>query len=132
MEEAQGRLGLSKAQIVSIIDDNVSVRAGIQALVNSLGLVSTAFASAEDFLGSLRLEDTACLITDVQIPGISGLELQSRLAAEGRSIPVIFITAFPEQSGRERALAAGALAYLEKPFDGDTMTSLLREALARS
>jgi FixJ family two-component response regulator len=65
----------------------------------------------------------------VQMPGMNGLELQSRLIAEGRRIPIIFITAFPDQSGRERALAAGALAYLEKPFAGETMTGLLRKAM---
>ena len=120
---------MSKTKIVSIIDDDASVRAGMEALVSSIGFTACVFDSAEKFLRSSRIEDTSCLITDVQMPGMNGLELQNQLVAQGRRMPIIFITAFPEQSGRERALAAGALAYLEKPFAGDTMSSLLREAL---
>jgi FixJ family two-component response regulator len=120
---------LSKTKIVSIIDDDASVRAGMEALVSSIGFTACVFDSAENFLHSSRIEDTSCLITDVQMPGMNGLELQSRLVTQGRRIPIIFITAYPEQSGRERALAAGALAYLEKPFAGETMTSLLRKAM---
>jgi FixJ family two-component response regulator len=116
--------------MVAIIDDDASVRAGTESLVMSLGFVACVFESAEQFLGSSRLEDTSCLITDVQMPGMSGLELQSRLISQGRHVPIIFITGFPEQSARERALGAGALAYLEKPFDGGAMTSLLRRVLA--
>jgi FixJ family two-component response regulator len=122
--------GLSKTKIVSIIDDDASVRAGMEGFVRSLGFDAFVFESAEAFLTSLRIEDTSCLITDVQMPGMSGLELQRQLVTQGRRIPIIIITAFPEQSTRERALAAGAFAYLEKPFDGDTMGNLLRKALA--
>jgi FixJ family two-component response regulator len=120
---------LSKTKIVSIIDDDASVRAGMEALVSSIGFTACVFDSAEEFLRSSRIEDTSCLITDVQMPGMNGLELQRRLITQGRRIPIIFITAFSEQSGRERALAGGALAYLEKPFAGETMTSLLRKAM---
>jgi FixJ family two-component response regulator len=120
---------LSKTKIVSIVDDDASVRAGMEALVNSIGFTACVFDAAEKFLRSSEIEDTSCLVTDVQMPGMNGLELQSRLIAEGRRIPIIFITAFPDQSGRERALAAGALAYLEKPFAGETMTGLLRKAM---
>jgi FixJ family two-component response regulator len=125
-----GILRVSKVGIVSIIDDDASVRDAMEGLVRSLGFIACAFESAEDFLRSPRAEDTACLITDVQMPGMNGLELQSHLLAQGRRLPIIFITAFPEQSIRRRAQAAGAVAFLEKPFDGGTMVSLLHEALA--
>jgi FixJ family two-component response regulator len=121
---------LSKVQIVSIIDDDESVRAGLGGLVRSLGFAPYAFESAEEFLRSLQIGETSCVITDVHMPGMSGLDLQNRLVIQGRSIPIILITAFPEQSVRERAMAAGAVAYLEKPFDGEAMASLLRRALA--
>jgi FixJ family two-component response regulator len=120
---------LSKTKIVAIIDDDASVRAGMEALVSSIGFTACVFDSAEEFLRSSRIEDASCLITDVQMPGMNGLELQSKLVTQGRRMPIIFITAFPEQRGRERALAAGALAYLEKPFAGEIMTSLLRKAV---
>jgi FixJ family two-component response regulator len=121
---------VSKAQIVSIIDDDASVRAAVEGLVRSAGFVAFTFESAEGFLRSPRAEDSACLITDVQMPGMSGLDLQNRLIAQGSRIPIIFITAFPEQDIRNRAQAAGAIAFLEKPFDGGTMINLVRKALA--
>ena len=96
----------------------------------SIGFVARVFDSAEAFLRSPRLEGTSCLITDVQMPGMSGLELQSQLISRGLHVPIIMITGFPEQGARERALAAGAVAYLEKPFDGGAMSSLLRGVLA--
>ena len=107
---------MSKAQIVSIIDDDASVRAAMESLVRSLGFVAFVFKSAEDFLRSPRVDDSACLITDVQMPGMSGLDLQDRLIAQGNRVPIILITAFPEQTIRNRAQARGALAFLEKPF----------------
>ena len=116
-------------ELISIVDDDESVRAGMEALVSSIGFIACVFNSAEEFLRSSRIDDTSCVITDVQMPGMNGLELQSELVAQGRRVPIIFITAFPEQSGRRRALAAGALAYLEKPFAGEIMTSLLRKAV---
>ena len=121
---------VSKAQIVSIVDDDASVRVAMESLVRSLGFVAFAFESAEDFLRSPRVDDSACLITDVQMPGMSGLDLQDRLIAQGSRIPIIFITAFPEQTIRSRAEAGGALGCLEKPFGGKAMIELLRKALA--
>jgi CheY-like chemotaxis protein len=127
--ERSGIFALSKVQVVSIIDDDASVRAGIESLVMSIGFVACVFESAEAFLRSSQLGETSCLITDVQMPGMSGLDLQSQLISRGLNLPIIFITGFPEQSARKRALDAGALAYLEKPFDGGAMTSLLRQVL---
>jgi FixJ family two-component response regulator len=91
--------------------------------------VACTFESAEEFLRSPAADDTSCLVADVQMPGMNGLELQSHLLAQGRRLPIIFITAFPEQNARKRAQAAGALAFLDKPFDGGTMADLLSEAL---
>jgi FixJ family two-component response regulator len=126
----RGIARVSKAQIVSIVDDGASVRAAMASLVRSLGFVAFVFESAEDFLRSPRVDDSACLITDVQMPGMSGLDLQDRLIAQGNRIPIIFITAFSEQTIRNRAQARGALAFLEKPFSGRTMIGLLRQTLA--
>jgi FixJ family two-component response regulator len=122
--------GVARIRIVSIIDDDASVRVAMAGLVRSLGFVACAFESAEDFLRSPQGDDTACLITDVQMPGMNGLELQSHLLRQGRRLPIIFITAFPEPNLRARAEAAGALAFLEKPFDGGTIVGLLQGALA--
>jgi FixJ family two-component response regulator len=127
--EPLGIFALSKVQVVSIIDDDASVRAGIESLVMSIGFAARVFESAEAFLHSSQVEGTSCLITDVQMPGMSGLELQSQLISQGVHLPIILITGFPEQSARERALGAGALAYLEKPFDGGAVAKLLREVL---
>jgi FixJ family two-component response regulator len=102
----------------------------MESLVRSLGFVAFSFESADDFLRSPRVDDSACLITDVQMPGMNGLELQDRLIAKGSRIPIIFMTAFPEQTIRSRAQAGGALACLEKPFRCGTMIELLRQALA--
>jgi FixJ family two-component response regulator len=93
------------------------------------GFVVRAFGSAEEFLQSPDVGDTECLITDVRMPGMSGIELQDHLIAQGHQIPVIFITAFPEEPSRIKALAAGAIAFLNKPFDGATLIRCLHEAL---
>ena len=90
-------LSLPKVPVISIVDDDESVRQATSALVRSLGYAVATFASAEDFLESDRLDDTACLITDVQMPGLSGVELQSRLIADGRHMPIIGVTAYPEE-----------------------------------
>jgi FixJ family two-component response regulator len=121
---------VSTSQSVSIVDDDASVRAAMQSLLRSLGFVAFVFESAEDFLRSPRVDDSSCLITDVQMPGMSGLDRQDRLIAQGIHIPTIFITAFPEQNIRSRAQASGALGFLEKPFAGRTMIELVRQALA--
>jgi FixJ family two-component response regulator len=117
--------------VISIIDDDASVRAAANRLVRSLGYIAHPFASAREFLESSQVDDTSCLIADVQMPGMSGLELQSLLRAQGRVLPIIFITAFPEDSVRKRALDAGAICFLTKPFDGPTLVKYLDEALER-
>lgn len=122
----QGKIALSKLPLVAIIDDDESVRATTDSLVRSLGYVVSTFASAEEFLGSNRLDAFSCVIADVQMPGISGVELQNHLRAQGNRVPFIFFTAFPDEKIRAQALAAGAICYLTKPFDGNTLVECLR------
>lgn len=120
---------MPKTRIVSIIDDDASVREAIEDLVSSLGMVACAFESAEDFLSSPKLGTTSCLITDEQMPGMKGHELQRHLRANGHGMPIIFVTAFPEKCGYERGESAGVIALLEKPFDGGTLVNCLRDAM---
>jgi FixJ family two-component response regulator len=118
-----------EARTISIVDDDESVRCSIEDLVSSLGFVAHVFESAEKFLNSPDHGKTACLITDLQMPGMSGQDLQRRLLAEGRRIPIIFITAFPENRVRESVMAKGALAFLEKPFDCGRLVTLIQRAM---
>jgi len=116
--------------MVSIVDDDESVRAATQCLVRSLGYAVRTFASAEEFLRSPYVSETACVIADVQMRKMSGLDLQSRLRADGYDTPIIFITAFPEEKVRARALEGGAVCFLSKPFDGQVLIDCLTTALA--
>lgn len=115
---------------ITIIDDDDEVRVATENLVQSHGLNAHTFASAEDFLNSPLVDQTACLITDVQMPGMSGVELQSALIERGCSVPMIFITAFPEERLRRQVEAAGALGFLSKPFDAAILMSCIDRALA--
>jgi FixJ family two-component response regulator len=114
--------------MISIVDDDKSVRESANSLIRSLGYATATFASGEEFLESGLLSDTECLITDVQMPGMSGVELQSRLIANGNRTPVIFVTADPDEGTRERALSAGALGFLRKPFSVDSLIACLDRA----
>jgi FixJ family two-component response regulator len=118
--------------MISIVDDDESVREATKGLVRSLGYTAATFASAEDFLQSNQVNDTWCLITDVQMPGLSGVELQSQLIAQGNSTPMIFVTAFPEERTRARALKAGAIGFLTKPFNEERLIEYIHAALAGS
>jgi FixJ family two-component response regulator len=120
---------LSKLTLVAIVDDDKSVRATTDSLVRSLGYVVHTFASAEEFLRSNRLDEFACVIADVQMPGMSGVQLQDHMRAQGYRVPFIFFTAFPDDKIRAQALAAGAICYLTKPFDGDSLIRFLQAAL---
>jgi len=115
---------------ISIIDDDEFVRSSVRSLVRSLGLGACTFASAEEFLKSQRVDDTFCVITDLQMPGLSGIELQRLLLAQGRRIPIIFVTAFPEDRIRAQAMDSGALGFLSKPFECQALVNLLDKALA--
>jgi FixJ family two-component response regulator len=114
---------------VCIIDDDESVRTATTCLLRSLGHAVRTFASAEEFLHSPYVDGAVCLIVDVNMPRINGLELQSRLREKGLRTPIIFITAYPEERMRARALDEGAICYLGKPFDGETLIKCLDLAL---
>jgi len=117
-------------RLIAIIDDDASVRSAIQSLVRSLGYATRIYPSAELFLLSGDLPRVACIVTDIQMPsGMSGLDLQTRLRASGITVPVVFITAFPEPHVRSRAEAEGALGFLAKPFDGGALIRLLAAAV---
>lgn len=116
--------------VVSIVDDDDAVRTATQTFVRSLGYKTAAFASAEDFLEAPERETADCLIADIQMPGMSGLDLQRALAERRPGLPIIFITAFPEERIRQQAMAAGAAGMLAKPYDGDTLIECIEKALA--
>ena len=119
----------TEAQLVAIVDDDEDVRNAVHAVLKSAGLSPRSFASAEDFLGSSKRSETACLISDIEMPGMNGLELQARLAEDGGRIPIIFITAYGNTRTRTRAMKAGALDFLEKPFDDEILLERVRTAL---
>jgi FixJ family two-component response regulator len=123
---------MRSAPLISIIDDDESMRESTKGLVRALGYQAATFASAEEFLQSDSMGNTSCLITDVQMPGLSGIDLQRGLIARGIQMPTIFITAFPEEGTRLRALTAGAVGYLGKPFSEESLVSCLDKALGRS
>jgi FixJ family two-component response regulator len=120
---------LQQAPVISIVDDDEGVREATKSLVRSLGYSALTFCSAEEFLGSAHVTSTACLIADVQMPGLSGIELQERLIADGRRIPVIFVTAFSEEKLQGHVLKSGAIGYLRKPFDEDRLIEFIDAAL---
>jgi molybdopterin-binding protein len=124
--------GSSKAPLISIVDDDALARDGIRELVESLGYKTSTFESAEHFLGSSMLAQTACLITDLQMPGLNGLELQEELRSQGYCTAVILITAYPNENHRKRALNGGAVGFLSKPFDERSLIKCLTAAIKSS
>jgi FixJ family two-component response regulator len=120
---------MSNAPLIAIVDDDVMVCEATNDLVEAFGFNARTFTSADQLLNSGCLPGTSCLIADVQMPGTDGLQLHRKLIASGHRIPVIFISAFPDQRVRERALSAGALCYLSKPFDSESLRSCIRSAL---
>jgi len=119
----------SNPQIV-IVDDDESIREAATNLFRSMGLLAVAFASAEDYLASDVVEHTSCLVLDVQMPGMSGLALQQRLAEDGRHIPIVFVTAYSGDVVRNTAMESGAISFLTKPFKEEDLLDGLRSALA--
>lgn len=115
--------------MISIIDDDASVRAAVGNLLQSLGYIAQAFELAEEFLRSDYLDRTACVIADVHMPVMSGVELLALLRDQDRRVPFIFITAFPDERIRARAFSAGALGFLTKPFDQNHLIECLEQAL---
>ena len=119
-----------KGKLVAIVDDDESVRTALQGLMKSVGLPALAFASAEEFLTSGQQRQTVCLITDIRMPGMSGLDLMTRLNSEHFRIPTIFITAHGDTNMRMQALRAGAVEFLAKPFSDDLLLEHVKAALA--
>jgi FixJ family two-component response regulator len=122
---------LAQAPEISIIDDDDSVRISTSLLVRSLGFITHTFASAKDFLDSPHLTGAGCLIVDVQMPAMTGIELQDLLRAQGHRVPIIFISAFPDKSIKTQALEGGALCFLSKPFQPATLIECINLALSR-
>ena len=120
---------MSEVPVISVIDDDPSVRVATDNLLRSLGYKVETFASAEEFLQSAGSSDASCVIADVRMPAMGGVELQARLLTRGNRVPFIFITAFPEETIRARALMAGAVCFLTKPFDRLTLIKCLDAAL---
>ena len=120
---------MANSPLISVVDDDDSVRESLGGLIRSVGFAVKVFASAEEFLNSDHLRNTDCLILDVRMPGMNGLELQRQLAASDRKIPVIFITAHGDEEVRSRALNGGAVDYLLKPFSEEALLNAIDAAL---
>ena len=123
---------MSTLSSISVIDDDASVRAGTDNLLSSHGYNVRTFASAEDFLQSAQPDGSSCVVADVQMPGMSGLDLLEHLRTLGNHVPFIFITAFPDESVRDRALKGGAVCFLAKPFAGPVLIGCIEAALNRN
>jgi FixJ family two-component response regulator len=113
---------------ISIVDDDASIRQALKSLMRSVRFGVDAFGSAEEFLASERVNDTACLILDVYLPGMNGFELQNHMKTEGRDIPIIFITAHSDEGSRQRALKGGAADFLSKPVRREALLKAIRSA----
>jgi FixJ family two-component response regulator len=120
---------VTEQPLISIVDDDQLMRDSMRQLVKSFGFAVATFPSAVAFLKSPDLDETACLIADVQMPGITGDELYRRLIDDGRTIPTILVTAYPNDRVRTRALSDGVICYLHKPFDQNNLMSCVRKAL---
>jgi FixJ family two-component response regulator len=125
----EGGKGLKTKPQISVVDDDESMREAIRGLMKSLGYMAEAFGSAEEFLSSREVTRTSCLIADVQMPGMTGLELHRHLVASGKTIPTILITAYPDDSVRERASGDGVVCYLSKPFDENDLLACIRSSV---
>ena len=123
---------MAEIPLIAVVDDDEAIREAIQSLIRSVGLRAAVFASAEDFLRSSQLQDTACLIVDVRMPRMSGLELQRQLATAHYPMPIIFITAHGDAETRAHALRAGAVAFLDKPFSDEVLLRAVQAALPSS
>ena len=120
---------MSEAPLIAIVDDDELARGGMRDLVESLGYAAATFTSAEHFLQSALIAQVTCLITDLQMPGQSGIELQEALRSRGYQMPVILVTAYPNDKDRTRALNNGAVEFLSKPFDDRWLVDCLTDAI---
>jgi FixJ family two-component response regulator len=122
---------VAETPVISIIDDDQTLRESIVDLVRAMGFEAQGFERAEEFLRSGSIARTACLITDMRMPGMSGLELHERLVADGEAVPTIVITAFPKADDRARAQRSGVVCYLAKPFDHNQLADCIASALEK-
>src|SRR5262252_7901032 len=127
--KSKREMSLSERSLVSVVDDDESVRESLPDLLNELGYAVRAFSSAEAFLSSDCVDETKCLILDVMMPGMTGLDLQQELTRRGQEIPVIFISARKEEAIRARAFKQGAVKFLSKPFSDTALLDALNTAL---
>src|SRR3954468_20431731 len=116
----------AKATLISLVDDDESIRRTMTLLIQSFGFQAAVFDSADGLLKSRQLVETSCLIVDLQMPGMNGLQLQRQLASSGYKVPIIFITAYDNKESREQAMQAGAVAFLSKPFDDEVLLETIR------
>ena len=121
-----------EAPLIAIVDDDALVRDGIGELVGSLGYETVTFSSAQDFLASSVITKTTCLITDLQMPGLNGLELQEAIRSQGYCTPIILVTAYPNEQHRRRAIDNGAVGFLNKPFEEASLIRCINAAIKRS
>lgn len=128
MQSPDGR-GITQRPMVAIIDDDASVRESLPDLLGEFGFSSTVFSSAEEFLASEAVDQMNCLVADIAMPGMTGLDLQKELRIRGHKVPVIFITAQKEEAVRRRALDGGAMGFLVKPFSDTALLEALNAAL---
>jgi FixJ family two-component response regulator len=120
---------MSEIPLITVVDDDAAIREAVQSLLRSVGLRAEGFASAPECLQSGQLQDTVCLIVDVRMPGMSGLELQQRLTTAQCPLPILFITAHGDAATRARALSAGAVGFLDKPFSEEGLLRAVQAAL---
>jgi FixJ family two-component response regulator len=123
------RIFMKEIPVISIVDDDESLREALKSLVRSIGYHAAAYGSAEEFLDSGCVHDTSCLITDVNMEGLSGFDLQDRLTREGHAMPIIFVTALPEEQVRSRACEGGAFGFFQKPFHEEKLVACLAQAV---
>src|SRR4051794_6342706 len=132
VSERAREIALPTKTLISIVDDDQGFREALTGLIRSHGYRARAFSSATAFLASRSIRNTSCLITDIHMPGMTGVELYSRLVESGHGIPTILVTAYPDDGVRARALSAGVICYLSKPFVADELLACIRAALGRA
>jgi FixJ family two-component response regulator len=125
-------MGTQEEKLIAIVDDDDSIRIALQGLMKEVGFPARTFASAEEFLSSGEYQQTSCLIVDIRMPGMSGLELQTKLNTDNCKIPTIFITAHGDEKMRMQALRAGAVEFLSKPFDHEVLLDSVRAAMEKA
>ncbi|HEX6649017.1 MAG TPA: response regulator [Pyrinomonadaceae bacterium] len=123
---------IAKAPLISIVDDDESVRVALKSLIDSVGFHAEVFASGEEFLNSIYVSQTDCLIADVRMSGMSGLELQDRLKAANSPVPIVFISAHDDGEAQARGLRAGAIAFLKKPFSEESLLGAISDSIDKS